>query len=158
MNQMAIDFSQDPPHHHSTCPHCKQKIRKLNPHRMDASKVQLLEYLGKAMNSGDHEDGWVEIKAGRIGRFRGDEQVHAMRLEWFGLVEHGPRRSGLYRITKSGMDFLRGQGDVSSVIWCQEGRVVDQDTTMVTISSVKNVVLDKAYWDSYPSIQRGVDQ
>jgi hypothetical protein len=56
------------------------------------------------------------------------------------------------------MDFLRGQGAVPSVIWCKEGRVVDQDTTMVTISSVKNVVLDKAYWDAYPSIQRGVDQ
>lgn len=154
MNQMAIDFSQDPPHHHSTCPHCKQKIRKLNPHRMDASKVMMLEYLGKAFASGENEGGWTQIKSGRIPGFRGDEQVHAMRLEWFGLSEHGPRRSGLYRITRAGIDFLRGEGVVPMVIWCKEGQVIERDTIMVTISSVRNLVLDKAYWDNYPAITR----
>jgi len=129
------------------CPYCEQKIRKLNPHRMCKAKVALLQYIAK---QGD----WVKISTGSAKQLAGDAAVLALRLQWFGLVEHGERRSGLYRATPEGIDFLKGIHAVPKIIWCRSGKVVDRDTTMVTIGSVKNVVLDREYWDNYSSEQR----
>ena len=129
------------------CPHCEQKIRKLNPHRMCRSKVALLNYIAQ-------QEDWVKISTGSVRQLAGDAAVLAIRLQWFGLVEHGERRSGLYRATQDGINFLKGIHAVPQVIWCRDGKVVDRDTTLVTIGSVKNVVLDKAYWSAYPSMQR----
>lgn len=152
--QLSIDFTEPDD---DCCPCCHQRIRKLNPHRMCKQKVALLEILAKA-------GGWVKVQEG-YGAQVGDSMVrapyraraHASRLEWFGLVEHGPTRSGLYRATDAGILFLKGAHGVPSVIWCKDGEVIERDSKMVTVSSVRNAVLDKAYWDAYPSIQRGVD-
>jgi len=129
------------------CPHCEQKIRKLNPHRMCRSKIALLNYIAQ-------QEDWVKISTGSPRQVAGDAAVLAIRLEWFGLVEHGPRRSGLYRATLNGINFLKGTHAVPKVIWCRDGRVIDRDTMLVTIGSVKHVVLDNAYWSAYPSMQR----
>lgn len=127
------------------CPHCEQKIRKLNPHRMCRAKVALLAYIAS-------QDGeWVKISTGSTNQLVGDAAVLALRLQWFGLVEHGGTRSGLYRATPEGIAFLKGTHAVPKRIWCRDSKVVDRDTTMVTISSIKNVVLDKEYWDNYPA-------
>ncbi len=134
------------------CETCKQRIRKLNPHRMDRQKVRMLSLIGEL--GLDEKDHWVEVKAGRFPGFNGDDQVFAMRLQWFYLVEHGPKRSGLYRITDNGILFLKGKLSVPKTIWCRDGRVVDWDDEMVLIHQVKGVHLDKTYWNSYPSIQR----
>jgi hypothetical protein len=114
---------------------------------MCKSKVALLQYIAK---QGD----WVKISTGSAKQVAGDAAVLALRLQWFGLVEHGEPRSGLYRVTPDGINFLRGIRAVPKVIWCRDGKVVDRDTTMVTIGSVKNVVLDREYWNNYPSEQR----
>lgn len=127
---------------HSVCECCGQKIRKLNPHRMDKQKCRMLALIGQY-------SGWVEVKAGKFGGFNGDDQVHAMRLEWFGLVEHGPRRSGLYRITRAGRCFLQGTLTVPRVIWCRDGVVVRETEDVVGLNDVKDFVLDKDYWDNY---------
>jgi hypothetical protein len=131
----------------NVCPHCEQKIRKLNPHRMCKSKIALLNYIAQ-------QEDWVKISTGSPRQVAGDAAVLAIRLEWFGLVEHGPRRSGLYRATLDGINFLKGTHAVPKVIWCRDGRVVDRDTMLVTIGSVKHVVLDNAYWSAYPAMQR----
>jgi hypothetical protein len=60
----------------------------------------------------------------------------------------------MYRITEDGVKFLKGEHTVPKIIWSREGAIIDRDTTMVAIGSVKNVVLDKAYWDNYASYQR----
>lgn len=125
------------------CECCGQRIRKLNPHRMDKSKVAVLEMIAK-------HDGWLKISTGQKWQIMGDAPVHALRLEMFGLIEHGPRRSGMYRVLPKGIAFLKGEVTVPEVIWCREGRVIEQSSTQVNIHSVKNVVLDKAYWDEYP--------
>ena len=125
-----------------TCECCGQRIRKLNPHRMDKKKVALLELLAK------HGD-WMEVKAGRITGFNGDEQVFAMRLGWFGLAEHGAQRSGMYRATPAGISFLLGLLNVPRIIWCRDGQVFDKSDDMVDVYSVRHVVLDKKYWDDY---------
>ena len=39
----------------NVCPHCEQKIRKLNPHRMCKSKIALLNYIAQ-------QEDWVKIK------------------------------------------------------------------------------------------------
>ena len=129
------------------CEHCGQRIRKLNPHRMDRKKVQMLEYIAK-------QEGWVTIKAGRTPGFNGEDQVFAMRLEWFGLVEHGEKRSGLYKVTEKGVAFLRGRVSVPATIYCKEGRVVETSDEQVFVSDVRHVVLDREYWDNYAAIQR----
>jgi hypothetical protein len=109
--------------------------------------VALLNYIAQ-------QEDWVKISTGSVRQLAGDAAVLAIRLQWFGLVEHGERRSGLYRATQDGINFLKGIHAVPQVIWCRDGKVVDRDTTLVTIGSVKNVVLDKAYWSAYPSMQR----
>ena len=136
------------------CPACKQKIRKLNPHRMCKNKVAMLEMLGKA---GD----WVFVEAGRGAVIQGQvsrapyrAQAHCSVLVWFGLAEHGERRSGMYRISGNGIKFLCGEYQVPKVIWSREGSIVERDTTMVSIGSVKDLVLDKDYWDNYYQYQR----
>lgn len=129
------------------CECCGQRIRKLNPHKMDKQKCKMLALLGRL-------SGWVEVKAGRFSEFNGDDQVHAMRLEWFGLTEHGAPRSGQYRITAEGLRFLRGEWSVPKVIWCRDGVVVKEDVDRVFIGAVRNFVLDKDYWDNYSNEQR----
>jgi len=124
------------------CSCCGQKIRRLNPHRMCRSKVALLEYIAK-------QGGWVKIT--NVHRVQvGDAAVLALRLEWFGLVEHGPLRSGLYKATEKGINFLRGLHQVPRIIWCRDGKVIEQDSILQSVHSVKKVVLDKDYWDNYP--------
>lgn len=132
------------------CHACKQRIRKLNPHRMDSQKVRMLTLIAEL--GLDYEERWVEVKAGRFAGFNGDDQVFAMRLQWFYLVEHGPRRSGLYRATPGGILFLQGRLKVPKTIYCRDGEVIKWDEDMVGIEEVKNVVLDKPYWDNYPQL------
>jgi hypothetical protein len=110
---------------------------------MCRSKVALLDYIAK-------QDDWVKISTGSRLQLVGDAAVLALRLEWFGLVEHGPQRSGLYRATKQGINFLRGLHQVPRVIWCRDGKVIEHDSIMQSVYSVKKVVFDKDYWDKYP--------
>ena len=124
-----------------------RKVRKLNPHRMCRKKVALLEFIAK-----QHD--WVKISTGTQKQLTGDAAVLALRLEWFGLVEHGPIRSGLYRATPNGIAFLKGKHSVPKVIWCRDAKVIESDSTLISIASVKNVVLDKEYWDNYYMLQR----
>ena len=126
----------------------------MNPHRMCKNKVAMLEFLAKAND-------WVFVEAGRGAVVDGQfirapyrAQAHCSVLVWFGLAEHGERRSGLYRITEKGVDFLQGNHLVPKTIWSRDGRIVDLDTLMVGINSVKDVVLDKEYWDNYSLVQR----
>lgn len=136
------------------CEHCKQKIRKMNPHRMCKNKVAMLEFLAKA---GD----WVFVEAGHGAVVDGQTikapyraQAHCSVLTWFGLAENKERRSGLYRITDAGINFLQNKHLVPKIIWSRDGHVVDRDPLMVGIASVKHVVLDKEYWDNYSLVQR----
>jgi hypothetical protein len=121
---------------------------------MCKQKVVMLEILAKVND-------WVHVQEGH-GAFHGDSvtrapyraRAHVSRLVWFGLAEHGVPRSGLYRITQEGRDFLAGTHVVPKVIWCRNGVVVETDSMQVTIGSIKDVVLDKEYWDKYGAIQK----
>ena len=136
------------------CECCGQKIRKLNPHRMCKQKVHLLQILFRAKNWVFVQEGYgVEVK-GKMERAPYRARAHASRLVWFGLAEHGPTRSGLYRITEKGVRFLAGLESVPSVIYCKDGEVVETTDKKVTIREVRGVVLDKEYWDNYSQIQR----
>jgi hypothetical protein len=138
----------------NNCVCCGQTIKKLNPHRMCKQKVVMLEILDRAND-------WVHVQEGH-GAFHGSSvtrapyraRAHVSRLVWFGLAEHGAPRSGLYRITQEGRDFLAGTHVVPKVIWCRNGVVVETDSMQVTIGSIKDVVLDKEYWDKYGAIQK----
>jgi hypothetical protein len=138
----------------TTCKCCGQKIRKLNPHRMCKQKVLVLEILAKANDWVVAQHGHGIVVGGHPVRAPYRAEAHASRLVWFGLAEHGAPRSGRYRITQAGIDFLQGKHVVPKTIWCKDGVVVDSDPSLVAIGSVKNVVLDKDYWDNYGSIQR----
>ena len=137
------------------CPTCKQKIRKMNPLTICKRKVEMLVMLAKAND-------WVYVQAGHGAAVNGEKARAPYRaqslcsvLVWFELVDHNEeRRSGIYRINENGLNFLKGIHLVPKKIWSFEGRIVDRDTTMVSISSVKRLVLDKTYWDNYPSLQR----
>jgi len=136
------------------CECCGQKIRKLNPHRMCKHKVTVLEIMAKADDWVVAQHGHGVIVNGVSVRAPYRAEAHASRLVWFGLAEHGAPRSGMYRITQEGRDFLAGTHAVPKVIWCKDGLVVETDSIKVTIGSVKDVVLDKEYWDSYGAIQK----
>ena len=136
------------------CQACQQKIRKLNPHSMCKNKIAMLDMLGRAGDWVFVEAGRGAVIQGRVSRAPYRAQAHCSVLVWFGLAEHGERRSGMYRITDAGVKFLRGEHQVPKVIWSRDGRIVDRDTTQVAIGSVKNLVLDKEYWDNYHLHQR----
>ena len=129
---------------------------QLQPHRMDRSKVEMLILLAEAHGE------WVKVEAGNKSYSDGElvrapyrAQAHASRLEWFGLAEHGPTRSGLYRITPNGYKFLKGELLVPSVIYCRNGKTVETQMPMIGINQVKDLVFNKEYWDQYPDIEYG---
>lgn len=138
----------------SICECCGQKIRKLNPHRMCKQKVDLLKMLHRA------EGDWVFVQAGYGVEINGKMErapyranQHASRLVWFGLAEHGPVRSGKYRITPNGVKFLAGLHEVPATIYCKDGVVVETTEKKVGIRDVRGIILDKEYWDNYAHIQ-----
>lgn len=139
------------------CACCGQIIRKLNPHRMDAAKVHLLQQIA-ILNM----QGWVWVKVQRDGNLIKPNElkftiqcddVHALRLTWFGLLESAGRRSGLYKATDKGFKFLCGKVKVPKVIFCKDGEVRDFDAEMVSITQIRKVKLDKEYWDNYAKRQ-----
>jgi len=126
--------------------------KRLNGHRMDYSKVKLLSKIGRINK--DHR--WVKIqqdealiKKDEIEFTIQTDAVHASRLKWFGLVELKERRSGLYRITREGVDFLKGSLAVPTIIYCRSGEVIKTEEEEVYVNDVRKVVMDKAYWDDY---------
>ena len=147
--------------HTQYCEACGQKIRKLNPHHMDRSKIAVLDQVAK-LNDAGHP--WVKLQRDhklikqeeRSFTIQCDD-VHALRLTWFGLLERQAIRTGLYRATRRGLLFLQGQVTVPSVIYCRDGKVFSTSEDSVYIGNVKNVVFDKAYWDSYWERQTYLD-
>lgn len=139
------------------CHACGQKIRKLNPHRMDFAKVKVLRWIAEINRTYQ----WAKIQQD-IHLIPIDEAawtiqtdaVHATRLHWFGLIDRRGARDGMYRINDDGIAFLRGKLKVPSTIFCKDGVVVEWTNEFVELSQVKDVILDKEYWDNYASIQK----
>ncbi len=139
------------------CPTCQERVAKLNPHSMDRAKVELLEEIARKNMEGIQ---WVKIQ--RDGTLiKPEEQhstiqrddVHALRLKWFGLLEQYGPRTGKYRVSSLGLQFLRGLAQVSAKIWCRRGKVVLESPKKLWIWQVRGVVYDKAYWDQYAAVQ-----
>ncbi len=112
------------------CNSCGQKIRKLNPHRMDKTKVQILERVAKLHSCG-HQ--WVKMQQdGSLIRAKEHaftiqtDAVHALRLCWFGLLERQPERTGLFKVTKEGFRFLCDKHSVPTTLYCKDGEVIEQ--------------------------------
>lgn len=143
-----VPLSQD-----GRCPHCRQQLKPLNPHRMDRRKVEILDKIAR-INARGHE--WAKVQ--RDGALIAPEDldftiqsddVHALRLKWFGLIQTKALRTGLYRVTQYGVGFLAGRASVPKVILCRDGEVVLRERERVWINQVKDVVLDRAYWADY---------
>ncbi|MFB3077032.1 MAG: hypothetical protein ACE1Y4_03405 [Lysobacterales bacterium] len=135
------------------CPHCRQHIKPLNPHRMDRRKVEVLQEIAR-INARGHK--WVKIQQDGSLIPLGDleftiqtDAVHPLRLKWFGLVQTKAPRTALYRVTRLGFQFLAGRLSVPSVILCRNGFVILQRRERVWINQIKNVVLNREYWSGY---------
>ena len=144
-----------PPEVGSTCPTCHQRVRRLNPHRMDASKVHVLRDIARVQRLGHEwvyaqEDRRLRIEDGTTFLTVKDSRVHAQRLRYFGLLRWRERRSGAYQLTDAGHAFLRRELSVPARIWCRDGHVVECDAEHVTLTEIEHVVLDQPYWDAYP--------
>ena len=133
------------------------ELAALNPHKICEAKVKSLELLARARRRGG--DGWCRCEAGRGLRIEATGQwihapyrlgAHATYLVWYGLVERREPREGVYRIVPDGLRFLRGDLDVPKRILCRKGVTRYASIERVFVHEVKNVVLDKAYWDNYP--------
>ena len=126
---------------------------KLYPHRMDFSKVKIL----REVNILNKEYDWIKIQQD-AALIKEEEKlftiqtdaVHANRLVWFGLLERKEKREGLVRVTQKGIDFLKGNVKIPSRILTAKGVVFSEEGPHVSIDQIKNVVLDKDYWDNYP--------
>lgn len=145
---------------------CLQKIRKLNPHSMDRSKVAVLSAIARVQVG----NGWVRIRSHHLdGILEVDGQqvldtkipeasAHAARLRWFGLFEYRGHRTGEYRITQGGLNFLKGRASVPKTVWCRSGVVVSESSERVVVSQVAGVTYDKDYWDRYSEVQTYVGE
>ena len=108
-----------------------------------------------------HRATWAKVSEGktihygsRIIETSYRARAHASRLVWFGLAEHGDKRSGNYRVTENGLLFLQGRISVPVLIYCKDGEVIEMSKDRVFLRDIKGVVLDKAYWDSYALFQK----
>jgi hypothetical protein len=148
-----IDESSLPKHKTTCCETCGQKVRKLNKHTLDKAKVDILVQIAQ-LNAGGAR--WVKVQ--RDGRLIKDDEpsiqcdaIHASRLYWFGLLDRRNHRDGLYRINDYGLTFIKGLATAPAAIFCREGNVVYRSKKRVKVSDVKDVVLNKEFWDSYAS-------
>jgi len=145
-------FAQPEPEPEHRCPTCGRST-KLLPHRMDLSKCRMLMEVARR-NANGHE--WVKVQRdGNLidpaeSTIQADD-VHALRLTWFGLLERQAPRTGLYRVTSLGIEFLRGRAMVPDRIFCRDGVVATASSDMVSIDDVQGVILDREYWDNYPN-------
>jgi hypothetical protein len=146
-------FDQPEGHERRCCDACGQRIRKINPHHMDLAKVNVLAEIGRR-NRGGHL--WVKLQrdgklihADDAAHTIQTDDVHGLRLKWFGLVDSGGFRSGKYRINASGVEFLAGRLQVPRTIWCKDGEVVSRDDETVGVDEVRGLILNKDYWDNY---------
>lgn len=135
------------------CGACNQRIRPLNPHKMDAAKCEVLEAMAKLHALG-HE--WVKVGEGRSLDAGTDRMVtayragqHVGRLKWFGLVEHRGRRTGEYQVNRLGYSFLVGVHRVPAVIYCRDGVVEHRSEETISVIDAWGKILDEDYWDSY---------
>lgn len=133
------------------CPACGRAKPRRYTHRMDASKCKMLREIA-GMNARGVE--WVKVQRdGHLIRdpkreIQGDD-VHALRLTWFGLCERKGRRTGLYRVTDKGWRFLAGDANVPERIVCQGGRVLQAAPTTMGIREAIGIVYDRDYWTAY---------
>lgn len=136
------------------CECCGQRLPKLWPHRMDRTKLELLAQIARI----NLKHRWVKLQ--RDGNLITEEckgstiqcdDVHGRRLLWFGLLNEKGPRTGEYRVTLKAIYFLAGRTTVPARIWCSNGRVIRSTDEGIRADAIKNVTLDKDYWDKYPT-------
>jgi len=124
---------------------------------MDKSKLEMLQHIATL-----HIQGYPWVRVTRDGTRIKDEErawsiqaddAHPLRLSWFGLLERLAPRAGKYRVTALGYGFLAGRATVPDTIWCLRGKVYKSTPAQVTVDHVKDVILDKTYWDNYARVQ-----
>ena len=147
------------------CGICQQKIRKLNPHSMDAHKVVTLSHFARLA-----EAGWTWIRPHTISNTGhgvlsprncaleyssiANVREHAQRLHWFGLLKlRRSRNAGGYAINAKGKAFLAGEHKVPKTIFCISGIVVDRTPDEVCVDDVRSIYRDAEYWDTYGQLQ-----
>lgn len=154
---LVNEFKKAEAHLENKCPTCGQRLRRLNPHSMDRSKVEVLEGIATLNTAGVE---WVKVQRDghlirpedRATTIQRDD-VHALRLVWFGLLRRKAKRTGMYRATLDGLGFLAGECSVPKQIMCRDGNVEMESRGRVFIHQVRGVVFDKAYWASYYQLQ-----
>lgn len=147
MSHNTTLFDQDDQGGRERCEHCGQYLPKEYPHRLDLGKFLALRGLADAHIAG-HE--WVKIR--RDGAPRDASEVdglHVLRLTWFKLAESKGKRTGLYKLTDLGWQFLAGRVRVPAWLVETHGVVRSFSSETVSVSEIKNVILDKEYWDRY---------
>jgi len=149
------------------CHCCLQRIRKLNPHRMDKQKFKVLAAMVRLHQAGNK---WIKVEHGRGligssvvvrddgGNKLGHIERHVGRLKWFGLVISKGNRTGEYRVSSYGYSFLKGEDSVPNIIYCRDGEVIAESDEHVMVSEIKGVVLGKSYWDHYAEVQVYADE
>ena len=140
------------------CSLCGRQKPRVYRHRMDLGKFRVLEAI-----AGKHKNGVEWVKVQRDGGLIRDhaqevqaDDVHALRLTWFGLLARLARRSGMYQVTPAGWKFLAGSVGVPEWIEERGGEICAKSLSTVGVREVKGVVLDRDYWDRYGETAGGV--
>ncbi len=115
----------------NTCPHCHQRLPQPRPEALTPKLADALAQIAKQTHNGQH---YVKVEA---YRFQG---CHA-RLALWGLAEEllhekkkgaGQTRSGSWRPTQKGMQWLSGLTTVPSEVCVLRGKVVGLGRDLVT--------------------------
>lgn len=133
---------------------CCGGSKRLNPHRMDKSKVRVLRDMARLQT----DNLWIRVEGGRglQGQVTGkwirssyDSATLANRLNWYGLIDQQKYRAANWRVNINGFMFLRGRLSVPAKILCRHGTVIYASKEMTFITDIRET-FDKSYWDQYP--------
>ena len=144
------------------CLHCGQLIPIPLPHTLDKAKIRMLQAIGR-INRSQHTWATVTRNKNEVDRLDEESQktilladnAQALRLHYFGLVAYNGFRSCQFWITEPGLRFLQGVLKIPRTVWVlknsrDKAMPTFRSKDFVKITQVKDLVLDKAYWDSYP--------
>jgi len=134
------------------CPCCMRKVDVPNAYPLSSRHVGILDRVAR-INARGFE--WARVQRSKriadkdLARTVQDDDSYALRLLLWGLLISKGHRSGEYKISQAGLNFLAGTLAVPSIVYAIGKKVIRMAPTKLFVDEVRRVKIDKEFYDNY---------